>query len=237
MSKSSPGSTELTHVNILNLARELNDGVWIEKICKQVRGLLAGNGLADLKDVPEKIKTLPALTGAASHQAWHAAVLKLIEVQRDGKQLVTLIKVLEFLEQNVPLDPEFSHLPQADFQSATASSAAIELRLEFERSVNETLQAKKLDFDGLASGDPPAVAEGTVHPIDSAVEVELHPKPAKPSPPKDGEKAKESSSSSAKPPKWVEAYREVIGQGLLSRHPFADFRHIFLIFFHFVHSA
>ena len=78
MSKSSPGSTELTHVNILNLARELNDGVWIEKICKQVRGLLAGNGLAELKDVPEKIKTLPALTGAASHQAWHAAVLKLI---------------------------------------------------------------------------------------------------------------------------------------------------------------
>ena len=95
MSKSSPGSTELTHVNILNLARELNDGVWIEKICKQVRGLLAGNGLAELKDVPEKIKTLPALTRAASHQAWHAAVPKLIEVQRDGKQLITLIKVLE----------------------------------------------------------------------------------------------------------------------------------------------
>ena len=56
----------------------------LEKICRQIRGQLAGNGLAELKDVPEKIKNLPQLTGAASHPAWHAAVLKLIEVQRDG---------------------------------------------------------------------------------------------------------------------------------------------------------
>ena len=208
MSKSTPAPTELSQVNILNLARELGDGKWIEKICKQIRGQLAGNGLAELKEVPEKIKNLPQLTGAASHPAWHAAVLKLIEVQRDGKQLSTLIKVLEYLEQNVPLDATFEHLPQADFSSATASSDAIKLRLEFEQDMSRMLEAKKLDFNAVAGEDSPAIPEGTVHAIDSQVEVQLFPK--KPSPKSDVDSVEDKekgkgSASKDKRSKWVEA--------------------------------
>ena len=116
--------------------------------------------------------------------------------------------MLEYLEQNVPLDATFEHLPQADFSSATASSDAIKLRLEFEQDMSRMLEAKKLDFNAVAGEDSPAILEGTVHAIDSQVEVQLFPKKPPPKSDVDSVEDKEKGKGSAskdKRSKWVEA--------------------------------
>ena len=78
----------LDHDDILIQARAIKPGTWIEKILAHARKALCGVGVADFKDLKEKvISDLPNLTGAATYPNWVMKVTKLINSVKDGKQL------------------------------------------------------------------------------------------------------------------------------------------------------
>ena len=125
---------DLDHLNILLKARSLKHGRWIEKILVQARKTLCGVGVNDLKDLTDKqLTALPNLTGRGNHATWENAILKLIASIKDGKQLVHLLKVLSYLEENIPLGPEFKELSCAVFKLSTATTEQIKMRAEFQR--------------------------------------------------------------------------------------------------------
>ena len=125
---------DLDHLNILLKARSLKHGRWIEKILVQARKTLCGVGVNDLKDLTDKqLTALPNLTGPGNHATWENAILKLIASIKDGKQLVHLLKVLSYLEENIPLGPEFKELSCAVFKLSTATTEQIKMRAEFQR--------------------------------------------------------------------------------------------------------
>ena len=63
------------HSNVLTEARKRRLGIWIERICKQARTNLCGQGVKNVSDIADKvINALPSLTGAASYAAWDKAI-------------------------------------------------------------------------------------------------------------------------------------------------------------------
>ena len=196
----SNSESELTHASILQEARAARDGLWIEKILAQVRESMCGTGFADQKDIPEKLKTLPNLTGPASYPAWEAAVNKLTEANLDGKQLIHLETVLCYLEENIPLPPIFNRLPQAEFRASTATEEKIQLRAAFEAECRARIakepETKRLDFEDIAEDDDAddEVPEDYIFPVGTEVQVHLYP-----------DDKKKGSGKSKKQPRWVQA--------------------------------
>ena len=123
---------ELDHQSILLKARTIKHGKWIERILRQTRKSMTGIGVKDYKDLSDKQKNLPNLTGPTVHGAWEKDVFRLAGEIMDGKQLAHLVHVLSNVEENIPLPPEFKTLSDAEFNLATASSEQLKLRAEFE---------------------------------------------------------------------------------------------------------
>ena len=177
---------DLDHLNILLKARSLKHGRWIEKILVQARKTLCGVGVNDLKDLTDKqLTALPNLTGPGNHATWENAILKLISSIKDGKQLVHLLKVLSYLEENIPLGPEFKELSCAVFKLSTATTEQIKMRAEFQRDwqrfvssdYTETIEGaplEKLEAKPLTPGE--SEQEGAdIFPRCSEVEVLMSP--------------------------------------------------------------
>ena len=177
---------DLDHLNILLKARSLKHGRWIEKILVQARKTLCGVGVNDLKDLTDKqLTALPNLTGPGNHSTWENAILKLIASIKDGKQLVHLLKVLSYLEENIPLGPEFKELSCAVFKLSTATSEQIKMRAEFQRDwqrfvssdYKETIEGaplEKLEAKPLTPGESEQEGADTI-PRCSEVEVLMSP--------------------------------------------------------------
>ena len=142
------------HSNVLQQARELRLGGWIERIQRQARKSLTGQGVKAVKDISEKtISSLPALTRPTTYSNWEKQIFKLADSVRDGKQLMLLSYALAYIDYGTPLPQSFKTLPSAEFDMATATAADIKLREEFRR---EWLAFKE---SGLLEGSNPAKIE------------------------------------------------------------------------------
>ena len=81
---------ELDHQSILPKARTIKHGKWIERILRQTRKSMTGIGVKDYKDLSDKQKVLPNLTGPTVHGTWEENVFRLASDIMDGKQLAHL---------------------------------------------------------------------------------------------------------------------------------------------------
>ena len=80
---------DLDDQHILFNARELKDGIWLERIPSQIRRSMCGMGVDTFKDLPDKVaQGLPNLTRPASHPTWEQYVFKMACLVKDGAQLV-----------------------------------------------------------------------------------------------------------------------------------------------------
>ena len=93
------------HSNILQQARGLRLGTWIERIQRQARKSLTGQGVKAVKDIHEKtISSLPALTGPTTYSNWEKQISKLVDSVQDGKQLTSLAYALAYNRMGVKVN-------------------------------------------------------------------------------------------------------------------------------------
>ena len=120
---------DLNDQHILFNARELKDGIWLERILSQIRRSMCGMGVDTFKDLPDKVvQGLPNLTGPASHPTWEQYVFKMACLVKDGAQLVHCTHAMSYIEDNIPLPPEFKTLGTQKFNLSTATTEQLELR-------------------------------------------------------------------------------------------------------------
>ena len=169
---------ELDDQHILMQARELKNGVWIERILVQMRRSLCGMGVETFKDVPDKvIQALPNLTGPASHPTWEQQVFKIACLVKDGAQLPHCTHAMSFIEDNIPLPPEFKTLGKQKFQLSTATTEQLELRASFThmwRAFQESGQVdmRQLDTEALTPDKTEDSEETSEEPYGKNTEVE-----------------------------------------------------------------
>ena len=86
---------DLNDQHILFNARELKDGIWLERILSQIRRSMCGMGVDTFKDLPDKVvQGLPNLTGPASHPTWEQYVFKMACLVKDvGTNIRTYLTI------------------------------------------------------------------------------------------------------------------------------------------------
>ena len=113
-------------------ARNLRNGVWIERCCFQERQKLRNRGAKEAKNATYQFKTIQRFKSVADYNSWMTGVIQAIKSRAGGDELVHLMHVTAYRELKTPFPPEFNTLIQDKFDQFLATTQEIELRLQFE---------------------------------------------------------------------------------------------------------